>query len=71
MWGSVQYIAIASGPAGPVLARPVLNVADFKTAHAQNFNNKAKISIAGAVKKPGLSEVHVRNIDYPKSRLGP
>ena len=28
-------MAVASGPAGLVLAGPVLSVSDFKTAHAQ------------------------------------
>ena len=33
-------MAVASGPAGPVLAGPV-SVFAFKTGHAQMINNKA------------------------------
>ena len=34
-------MAVASGPAGPVLAGPVFDVSDFKTAHARTINNQA------------------------------
>ena len=33
-----QHMAVASGPAGPVLAGPVL-IVDFTSAHAQVINN--------------------------------
>ena len=35
-------IAVASGPAGPVLAGPVFHVSDSMTARAQKINNKVE-----------------------------
>ena len=37
------YMAIASGPASPVLARPIFDVPAFKTALAQPTNKQIKI----------------------------
>ena len=58
-------MAVPSGPAGPVLAGPVFDIADFKIAHARTINNKAKNYRLPAQEKTGLFEL--RNIDYPKS----
>ena len=41
-------MAVASGPAGPVLAGPVYTVI-FGTAHAQIINNDRSISTTGSI----------------------
>ena len=38
-WTESAHMAVASGPAGPVLARPVFTVI-FGTVHAQIMNNE-------------------------------
>ena len=40
---SMSFLAVASGPAGPVLAGPVFEF-NFKTAHAQMINNHKPIT---------------------------
>ena len=40
----LQYMAVASGPAGPVSARPVFTVI-FETAHAQIMNNTFGVAL--------------------------
>ena len=67
-------MAVASGPAGPVLAGPVLTFG-FQTAHAQTINDHVKIFRSPAhmqfSKILDYLKYRLRNFDFRTLRLGP